>query len=102
MSTASKPSVPHSASPSSSSSSPFASTIKMLLVSHLVTFGVGVYMGKRIDAEELESYRRAHHVATETKWKKRLAVAAGLLTVVGITTAASLGGGGKQLNSKQT
>mmetsp|Transcript_14253 Transcript_14253/g.22267 ORF Transcript_14253/g.22267 Transcript_14253/m.22267 type:complete len:102 (-) Transcript_14253:122-427(-) len=91
MSSSSSSSQPSSSSSSSSSSSPPPLlALKMLLVSHIVTFGVGVYMGKRMDAEELESYRRVHHVATETKWKKRFTIAAGVLTVIGLATTTTM------------
>lgn len=33
---------------------------RTLIISHLVIFGAGVYLGKQIDAGELETYREAH------------------------------------------
>lgn len=39
---------------------------RSLIISHLVVFGAGVYVGKAIDAGELATYREAY----ESPWAK--------------------------------
>lgn len=39
---------------------------RTLILSHLVVFGAGVYVGKAIDAGELATYREAH----ESTWSR--------------------------------
>jgi hypothetical protein len=58
---------------------------KAYMLSHLVVFGAGLYVGKAIDADELEGYRRIHDDAA-SKWRRRLWMIGGL---VGGTTALS-------------
>lgn len=57
--------------------------VRTLIISHLVVFGLGVYAGREINADELATYREAY----ESPWSK-LRRRAGTLTL----GAVALGG----------
>jgi hypothetical protein len=53
-------------------------TWKAYLLSHLVVFGAGVYVGKCIDADELDGYRRIHDESS-SKWRRRFWITGALI-----------------------
>ena len=56
-------------------------SFRTLLVSHLVVFGAGVYVGKALDAGELATYREAYESPWAKMRRKMGAVALGTVAV---------------------
>jgi hypothetical protein len=59
-------------------------TFRNLFLSHLVVFGVGVYAGKSIHADELNTYREAYESSWSKAQRKAGAVALGVAALGGL------------------
>lgn len=62
--------------------------VRTLIVSHLVVFGAGVYVGKAVDAGELSTYREAYESPWSKLRRKAGVVAIGAVAVGGLVVVA--------------
>ena len=63
---------------------------RTLIISHLVVFGAGVYVGKAIDAGELATYREAYE-SPWSKFRRRAGAAAiGAAAITGLVMVARI------------
>jgi hypothetical protein len=73
-------------------------TIRNLILSHVIVFSVGVYAGKAIHADELNTYREAYESWPQKIQRKAgtvalgIAALGGLVMVVRLATRSSGGG----------
>ena len=65
-------------------------TARNLIISHLLIFGAGVYVGKAIDAGELATYREAHESTWSKLRRKAGTVVLGTAAVGGLILAARI------------
>jgi hypothetical protein len=71
--------------------------VRTLIATHLAVFAAGVYVGKSIDADELELYRSAHE-SSLSRWLRKaqtLGIAVALVGSVAMAVRVARTAGGR-------